>query len=56
MFKVSILKILKKFFKERLYTYGYEYFSYGKILSSKSVKFIEIPVSMIIQQKKIILK
>ena len=53
MFKVSIFKNFKKnFLKKELYTYGYEYFSYGKILRSKNVKFIEIPVNMDYPSKK----
>ena len=46
-FKVNIFKNFKKnFFKKELYTYGYEYFSYGKIIRSKNIKFCEVPVSM----------
>lgn len=46
-FKVKIFKNFKKiFFKKELYTYGYEYFSYGKVIKSKEIKFCEIPVSM----------
>lgn len=46
-FKVNIFKNFRKnFFKKELYTYGYEYFSYGKIVKSKNIKFCEVPVSM----------
>jgi len=46
-FKVNIFKNFKKnFFKKELYTYGYEYFSYGKIIRSENIKFCEVPVSM----------
>ncbi len=46
-FKINIFKNFKKnFFKKELYTYGYEYFSYGKIIRSKNIKFCEVPVSM----------
>lgn len=46
-FKVNIFKNFKKnFFKKELYTYGYEYFSYGKIIGSENIKFCEVPVSM----------
>ncbi len=46
-FKVNLFKNFKKnFFKKELYTYGYEYFSYGKIIKSKDIKFCEVPVSM----------
>ena len=35
-FKIKIFKNFKKnFFRKELFTYGYEYFSYGKILQSK---------------------
>ena len=40
------------FFKRNLYTYGYEYFSFGKILRSEKVRFLEIPVSMDYPSKK----
>ncbi len=46
-FKIKIFKNFKKnFFRKELFTYGYEYFSYGKILQSKNIKFIETAVSM----------
>ena len=32
--------------RKDLFTYGYEYFSYGKILKDKKIKFKEVPVSM----------
>ena len=45
--ELVFLKILKKnFFKKELYTYGYEYFSYGKVIQSKDVYFCEVAVSM----------
>ena len=52
-FKVNIFKNFKKnFFKEEFFTYGYEYFSYGKIIKSNKIKFSEIPVSMDYPSKK----
>ncbi len=46
-FRISIFKNFKKnFFKKELYTYGYEYFSYGKVIQSKDVYFCEVAVSM----------
>ncbi len=46
-FKINIFKNFKKnFFKKEFFTYGYEYFSYGKIIKSNKIKFLEIPVSM----------
>ncbi len=52
-FKVKIFRNFKKnFFKKELYTYGYEYFSYGKILQSKNIKSCEIAVSMNYPQEK----
>ncbi len=46
-FKVKIYKNFKKnFLKEELFTYGYEYFSIGKVLKDKNVKFTEVPVGM----------
>ena len=46
-FKINIFKNFKKnFYKKELYTYGYEYFSYGKVIKSKNIKFCEVPVSM----------
>ncbi len=52
-FKVRIFRNFKKnFFKKELYTYGYEYFSYGKILQSKNIKSCEIAVSMNYPQEK----
>ena len=35
-----------KYFKKELFTYGYEYYSFGKIINSKKVNFKEIPISM----------
>lgn len=47
MFRTEIFKNFKRnFFKKELFTYGYEYYSFGKIIKSKKIKFIEIPVSM----------
>ena len=52
-FKVSIFKNFKNnFYNKKLFTYGYEYFSYGKILNNKEIKFKEIPVSMNYPSKK----
>jgi hypothetical protein len=52
-FKINIFKNFKKnFFKKELFTYGYEYFSYGKIIRSKNIKFCEVPVSMDYPSKK----
>ena len=46
-FKINIFTNFKKnFFKKEFFTYGYEYFSYGKIIKSNKIKFLEIPVSM----------
>jgi len=46
-FKTKIFKGKMKFFnKKQFYTYGYEYYSYGKILSSEKIKKCEIPVAM----------
>ena len=36
----------KEYFKKELFTYGYEYYSFGKVINSKKTNFIEIPVSM----------
>jgi len=52
-FKVGIFKNYKKtFFKKELFTYGYEYYSYGKILKNKNIKKKEISVSMNYPSKK----
>ena len=46
-FKVNIFKELIKFVdKKEFYTYKYEYYSIGKILINKNIKFTEIPVTM----------
>ena len=38
-FKINIFKNFKKnFYKKELYTYGYEYFSYGKVIKSKNIR------------------
>ncbi len=53
MFNVNIYKDFKNiFFKKELFTYGYEYFSYGKIIKSKKIKITEVPVSMDYPSKK----
>ncbi len=53
MIRIKIFKNFKKnFFKKDLFTYGYEYFSFGKILRSEKVRFLEIPVSMDYPSKK----
>ena len=52
-FKVSIFNNFKKnFMKKKLFTYGYEYFSYGKILNYNKLKIKEIAVSMDYPSKK----
>jgi len=52
-FKISIFKNFKKtFFKKELFTYGYEYYSYGKVLKNKYIKVKEIPVGMDYPSKK----
>ena len=52
-FKTNIFNNFKKnFFRQDLFTYGYEYFSYGKILKNQKIKFKEIPVSMNYPSKK----
>ena len=46
-FEVKIFSNFKKeYFKKELFTYGYEYYTFGKILSSQNINFKEIPVSM----------
>ena len=47
-FEISIFSNFKKeyFEKKELFTYGYEYYSLGKVINSKNISFIEIPVSM----------
>ena len=49
-FRVFNTKIFKKnikvFDKKKFYTYGYEYYSYGKVLNSKKIKYMEVPVTM----------
>ena len=52
-FKIMIFKNFKKnFFKKEFFTYGYEYFSFGKIIRSKKIKFSELAVSMDYPTKK----
>ena len=46
MFKVSLLSNDLSFFnKKRFYTYRYEYYSFGKILLKKNIKFTEVQMS-----------
>lgn len=46
-FKTKIFKNSINFFdKKKFYTYGYEYYSFGKIIKSKKIKFLEVPVTM----------
>ncbi len=53
MIRTEIFKNFKKnFFKKDLFTYGYEYFSFGKVLRSENIRFLEIPVSMDYPSKK----
>ena len=40
------------FFKRNLYTYGYEYFSFGKIIKSNKIRFCEVAISMDYPTKK----
>jgi glycosyltransferase involved in cell wall biosynthesis len=52
-FKINIFKNYKKtFFKKKLFTYGYEYYSYGKVLRNKNIRTKEISVSMNYPSKK----
>jgi len=47
MFKVSLLSNdIDYLSKKKFYTYRYEYYTYGKFLLKKNIKFIEIPVKM----------
>lgn len=51
-FKINLFKNFKEnFFKKELFTYGYEYYSYGAILKNSKINFLEIPVSMDYQSK-----
>ena len=36
----------KEYFKKELFTYGYEYYSYGKVVNCSNINFKEVPVSM----------
>lgn len=46
-FKTKIFKKKMGFFdKKKFYTYGYEYYSIGKVIKSKNIKFLEVPVTM----------
>ena len=49
---VTIYIFNKNFLKKNLFTYGYEYFSYGKVLKTNKIKFKEVPVSMDYPSKK----
>ena len=52
-FKVNIFNNFKmNFFKRNLYTYGYEYFSFGKIIKSNKIRFCEVAISMDYPTKK----
>jgi dolichol-phosphate mannosyltransferase len=52
-FKIGIFKNFKSnFFRKNLFTYGYEYFSYGKVINSKKIMSKEIPVTMNYPSKK----
>ena len=42
----NLIKEFKYFNKKKYYTYGYEYYSYGKILKSKKIKSCEANVQM----------
>jgi len=42
----KIINNFKLFNKKKFYTYGYEYYSYGKILLSKNIKSCEVDVKM----------
>lgn len=47
VFKVKIFKDkVGNFNKSKYYSYGYEYYSYGKILLSKNINSTEVPVTM----------
>ncbi len=46
-FKINIFHDFKnEYFNNNLYSYGYEYYTFGKILRSKKIKYIEVPVDM----------
>ena len=46
-FKINIFKNnLEVLDKEKFYTYGYEYYSLGKVLLNKKIKFTEVPITM----------
>ena len=52
-FKINIFKNFKKnFLDKKLYTYGYEYYSYAKILKNKNIKTTEVACSMDYPSKK----
>ena len=52
-FKTSVFKNFKSnFLKKNLFTYGYEYFSYGKIINSKKIMSKEVPITMNYPSKK----
>jgi glycosyltransferase involved in cell wall biosynthesis len=51
-FKTEIFKNkLNIFDKKKFYSYGYEYYSIGKVITSNSFKFTEVPVTMKYPQK-----
>ena len=51
-FRVDIFKNKIKYFnKRKYYTYGFEYYSYGKILNSSKIKSCEASVSMSYDKK-----
>ena len=49
-FRAFKCKIFKKKFKifnqKKFFRYGYEYYSMGKVISSKKIKFKEVPIAM----------
>ena len=49
-FRAFKTKIFKKSInlldKKKFYTYGYEYYSMGKVIKSNKIKFVEVPVTM----------
>ena len=46
-FDVNLFKNNVKIFdKKKFYTYGYEYYSFGKVLLNKKIRFAEVPVTM----------
>ena len=52
-FKLNVFNNFNKNYnQERFYTYGYEYYTFGKIISNKEKKFKEVSVSMNYPSKK----